>query len=97
VPAAHHQAINRIGNGLLTVAWTEDQVIEAVELQGHRFGIGVQWNPEDGDDLRLLEALVTAAKTPPTPPQPAETPSGSSSSSASSRSKRNSKRHAARS
>jgi putative glutamine amidotransferase len=94
VPAAHHQAINRIGNGLLTVAWTEDQVIEAVELQGHRFGIGVQWNPEDGDDLRLLEALVTATKTAPAPPPPAETPSSSSTSS---RSKRNSKRHAARS
>ncbi len=94
VPAAHHQAINRIGNGLLTVAWTEDQVIEAVELQGHRFGIGVQWNPEDGDDLRLFEALVTAAKTAPAPPPPAETPSSSSTSS---RSKRNSKRHAARS
>ncbi len=92
VPAAHHQAINRIGNGLLTVAWTEDQVIEAVELQGHRFGIGVQWNPEDGDDTRLFEALVTAAKTAPAPP--AESPS---TSAASSRSKRGSKRHAARS
>src|SRR5580704_10894291 len=93
VPAAHHQAINRIGNGLLTVAWTEDQVIEAVELQGHRFGIGVQWNPEDSDDLRLLEALVTATKTAPAPPAAAETPSTGSSPSSSSRSKRNSKRH----
>jgi putative glutamine amidotransferase len=97
VPAAHHQAINRIGNGLLTVAWTEDQVIEAVELQGHRFGIGVQWNPEDGDDPRIFEALVTAAKTALTPTQTAETSSSSSSPSSSSRSKRNSKRHAARS
>jgi putative glutamine amidotransferase len=60
-PAAHHQAINRIGSGLLTVAWTEDQVVEAVELQGHRFGLGVQWHPEEGDDLRIFEALVTAA------------------------------------
>jgi gamma-glutamyl-gamma-aminobutyrate hydrolase PuuD len=87
VPAAHHQAINRIGSGLLTVAWTLDQVVEAVELQGHKFGIGVQWNPEEGDDLRLFEALIAAAKTAPAA-QPAEVPT---------RSKRSSKRHAARS
>jgi putative glutamine amidotransferase len=85
VPAAHHQAINSIGSGLVTVAWTLDQVVEAVEVQGHKFGIGVQWFPEEGDDLRLFEALVTAAKPAP---QPAEVPS---------RSKRSSKRHAARS
>ncbi len=48
VPAAHHQAIDRIGSGLLTVAWTPDQVVEAVELQGHQFGIGVQWHPGGG-------------------------------------------------
>lgn len=61
VPGGHHQAINRIGSGLLTVAWTQDQVVEAVELQGHAFGVGLQWRPEEGDDLRLFEALVNAA------------------------------------
>jgi putative glutamine amidotransferase len=88
VPAAHHQAIDRIGSGLLTVAWTPDQVVEAVELQGHKFGVGVQWHPEEGDDARIFEALVAAAKTPPAP-APAEVTG--------SRSKRTSKRHAARS
>jgi len=88
VPAAHHQAINSIGSGLLTVAWTLDQVVEAVELQGHRFGLGVQWLPEEGDDLRILEALVTAAKPAVPAAPPAEVPS---------RPKRSSKRHAARS
>jgi gamma-glutamyl-gamma-aminobutyrate hydrolase PuuD len=63
VPGAHHQGINRIGSGLLTVAWTQDQVTEAVELQGHAFGVGVQWHPEEGDDLRLFEALVAAAES----------------------------------
>ena len=33
VPAAHRQAINRIGNGLFTVAWTMDQVVEAIEMR----------------------------------------------------------------
>ena len=88
VPAAHHQGIDRIGSGLLTVAWTPDQVVEAVELQGHRFGIGVQWHPEEGDDTRIFEALVAAAK-PATAPAPAAEVTG--------RSKRNSKRHATRS
>jgi putative glutamine amidotransferase len=61
VPTYHHQAVRRLGRGLVAVAWAEDQVVEAIELQGHRFGIGVQWHPEEGDDLRLLEALVAAA------------------------------------
>jgi putative glutamine amidotransferase len=60
VPALHHQAIQRAGSGLIAVAWAEDQVIEAVELQGHRFAVGVQWHPEEGDDLRVFEALVAA-------------------------------------
>jgi putative glutamine amidotransferase len=93
VPAAHHQAINSIGGGLLTVAWTLDQVVEAVELQGHKFGLGVQWLPEEGDDLRIFEALVTAAKPAPAgPPAPAAPPAEVPS-----RPKRSSKRHAARS
>ena len=92
VPAAHHQAVDRLGNGLLTVAWTHDQVVEAVELPDHRFGVGVQWNPEDGHDLRLFEALVTAATAPAPAPQPAVP-----QSEVTARSKRGSKRPAARS
>jgi gamma-glutamyl-gamma-aminobutyrate hydrolase PuuD len=88
VPAAHHQAINSIGSGLVTVAWTLDQVVEAVELQGHKFGLGVQWRPEEGDDLRIFEALVTAAKPAAPAAAPAEVPS---------RPKKSSKRHATRS
>jgi hypothetical protein len=64
-------------------------VVEALEVQEHRWGLGVQWNPEDGDDLRLFEALINVAKTAAQAPAPAqpEVTSG--------RSKR--KRHAARS
>lgn len=61
VPAYHHQAVSRLGKGLSAVAWAEDQVVEAVELQGHRFGLAVQWHPEEGDDGRLFEALVAEA------------------------------------
>jgi putative glutamine amidotransferase len=87
VPAAHHQAVNRIGTGLLTVAWTPDQVVEALEVQGHRWGLGVQWSPEDGDDARLFEALVSVASTAAQAAVPAQ-------AEVTTRSKR--KRHAAR-
>lgn len=62
VATYHHQAIERLGKGLLAVAWADDQVVEAVELQGHPFGIGVQWHPEEDGDPRLFEALVAAAE-----------------------------------
>jgi gamma-glutamyl-gamma-aminobutyrate hydrolase PuuD len=75
VPALHHQAIQRAGSGLMAVGWTEDQVIEAVELQGHRFAVGVQWRPEEGDDPRVFEALVAAAyRTEEEPDDDGETP-----------------------
>jgi putative glutamine amidotransferase len=61
VATGHHQAVKRLGKGLATVAWAEDQIVEAVELQGHRFGLGVQWHPEESDDPRLIEALVAEA------------------------------------
>jgi putative glutamine amidotransferase len=61
VTGSHHQAVRRLGTGLVAVAWADDQVVEGVELHGYPFGIGVQWRPEDGSDLRLVEAFVNAA------------------------------------
>ena len=67
VNSFHHQAINDLGKGLEPVAWSEDKVIEAVELPGARgFVLGVQWHPEELVDvdpaaLRLFRALVDAA------------------------------------
>jgi putative glutamine amidotransferase len=88
VPASHYQAVNRIGSGLLTVAWTLDQVVEAIELQGHRWGVGVQWSPEDSDDPRLFETLVSVAAAAPPALAKAEVPA---------RSKRAARRQTARS
>jgi putative glutamine amidotransferase len=65
VPTAHHQAIDRLGEGLTATAWAADGVIEAVELAGgehHPFVLAVQWHPEESDDPRLFQALVAAAR-----------------------------------
>jgi gamma-glutamyl-gamma-aminobutyrate hydrolase PuuD len=62
VPAAHHQAPYHLGDGLTVTGWSPDgEVTEALEADGQRFGIGIHWHPEEGDDPRLLAALVEAA------------------------------------
>jgi len=65
VPTAHHQAIDRLGDGLVATAWAEDGVIEAVEHSeaGDTFLVAVQWHPEAGADPRLIKALVAAASS----------------------------------
>lgn len=44
--ALHHQAIKEVGGGLRASAWAEDGIIEAIELIGKEFAIGVQSHPE---------------------------------------------------
>ena len=57
----HHQAIDRLAAGLVVTGRAADGTIEAVELAGRPFVLGVQWHPEQ-DDLRLFSALVAAAR-----------------------------------
>ena len=65
VPAAHHQAPYRLGEGLTVTGWSPDgEVTEALEADGHRFGVGVHWHPEEGDDPRLFAAFLEAAAEP---------------------------------
>lgn len=63
----HHQGIERLADGLRVTGLAADGTIEAVELPGRRFVVGVQWHPEQ-DDPRLFAALVTAAREPHRPP-----------------------------
>jgi putative glutamine amidotransferase len=66
VNSYHHQALNRLGEGLRPVAWAEDGVVEGVETGDERWVVGVQWHPERGDpdapeedpDRRLLRGFV---------------------------------------
>lgn len=61
----HHQAIDRLGDGLMISALDSEGVIEAVELPGDDFVLAVQWHPpeETLDDLRVFAGLVEAART----------------------------------
>jgi gamma-glutamyl-gamma-aminobutyrate hydrolase PuuD len=61
VLCSHHQAIGTTGRGLVVTARSEDGVIEAAELSGFRFVVGVQWHPEESGDGSLFDVLVAAA------------------------------------
>jgi putative glutamine amidotransferase len=46
VNTTHHQAIKKLGSGLVINAVAEDGVIEGIESTQHRFVLGLQWHPE---------------------------------------------------
>lgn len=58
----HHQGIDHLGADLVVSAVAADGLPEAVELDGHRFALAVQWHPEVDDDITLIGALVDAAR-----------------------------------
>jgi gamma-glutamyl-gamma-aminobutyrate hydrolase PuuD len=46
VSTSHHQSVGKLGEGLKAVAFAEDGIIEAIEMPGRSFTLGVQWHPE---------------------------------------------------
>jgi putative glutamine amidotransferase len=62
VTSHHHQALGRIGDGLVESAWAADGTLEGVEDPSRRFLVGVQWHPEASEDAALFEALVEQAR-----------------------------------
>jgi putative glutamine amidotransferase len=61
VPSYHHQGLASAGS-LTVTGWADDESPEVVEDPTRRFALGVLWHPEAGDDHRLFEALVEAAR-----------------------------------
>jgi putative glutamine amidotransferase len=61
VRSYHHQGVADPG-ALRPTGWADDGTVEVVEDGGRRFAVGVLWHPEVGDDPRLFDALVAAAR-----------------------------------
>jgi putative glutamine amidotransferase len=67
VNSFHHQAIDRLGQGLTVTGRAPDGVIEAVEMEEQSFVVGVQWHPESfckepASFRALFEAHVEACR-----------------------------------
>jgi len=67
VNSLHHQGIKTLGKRLIPSAIAPDGLVEAIELEGHPFGLAVQWHPEwllDKPESRaLFQAFIIAAKS----------------------------------
>jgi putative glutamine amidotransferase len=66
VNSTHHQAVRLPGPGVAVTGRAPDGVIEAIELEGLPFALGVQWHPEalaarEPRQLAILAGLVRAA------------------------------------
>jgi putative glutamine amidotransferase len=62
VNSFHHQGVADPGAMTATGWAVDDGLIEVVEEPAKRFAVGVEWHPEETDDLRLFAALVAAAR-----------------------------------
>jgi putative glutamine amidotransferase len=60
VNSLHHQGIQDIAASLRPIGSASDSLVEAVELPGHPFGLGVQWHPEAMPDSLQMQALFRA-------------------------------------
>lgn len=67
VNSFHHQSIKDLGKGLIATAWSDDGVIEGIELPGTYYFLGVQWHPEEFIDHgaifhSLFQSFVDACR-----------------------------------
>ena len=59
VNSHHHQALEKIGEGLQASAWSSDGLVEAVEdVREGRWALGVQWHPELGWESDRLSGTI---------------------------------------
>ena len=67
VNSMHHQGIKALAPALVPAALAPDGIVEAVELGGEHFCVGVQWHPEvfeltDPHTRHLFRAFIRAAQ-----------------------------------
>lgn len=64
VKSHHHQGVGLIGEGLeVTGRSVPDDVVEAIELPGRRYALGVLWHPEEDVESSVIASLVDAARS----------------------------------
>lgn len=57
----HHQAVNRVGEGLRATAVALDGVVEGTEHVNRRWVVGLQWHPEEANADTVDRRAVFAA------------------------------------
>jgi len=65
VNSHHHQAVKAEAGGFIVSARSSDGVIEAVEVPGKKFCLGMQWHPEHlvhPKELDIFKAFVAACR-----------------------------------
>jgi gamma-glutamyl-gamma-aminobutyrate hydrolase PuuD len=62
VPSHHHQAIDRLADGLVVTGRAHDGIIESVEATNGRVVLGVQWHPEEGQEMEIFRAFASACE-----------------------------------
>lgn len=63
VACHHHQGVAS-HPGFTATAHSSDGLLEAMESEGERFNVGVQWHPETTADKGLFIGLIAAASAP---------------------------------
>jgi putative glutamine amidotransferase len=53
----HHQALDKVGHGLVVNARADDGVVEGVEMPSKRFVLGIQWHPECMPESAVMQHL----------------------------------------
>lgn len=52
----HHQSIHSLGDNLTATGFTDDGIIESIEVLNHPFQVGVQWHPENF--IQISDAMI---------------------------------------
>lgn len=67
VNSFHHQAVKNLADAYISTAAAADGIVEAYEMKGDRFVVGVQWHPEMlhekyPEELELFKAFIMSIK-----------------------------------
>ncbi len=64
VKSHHHQGLAELGEGLVVTGRSaDDDLVEAVELPGREFVLGVLWHPEEDQRSKVIGSLVERARS----------------------------------